>query len=324
MMKDVQRILKSGSKLFRKYSALQEGQKKKERRNSTQWNSQKQNYLNEPANDQNDSLLAVIECNSVLSNLSAMQKRYLESLAEGPRFFGAHSLLWKVGDAVDYAYLVVGGTATLGRRHVPRVTHSRMNRRGSTGTISGSLVSIDEVGRDRQQFTPEPLQNVEADKQLQGVHPNSEYARLEAMLQLRAEEMETADDMPEDYGGSMGRLDKPSSESNHLSRFANKVLARLYSRKAYTEELAFSRGHFLSDTVRMVSGDLATINKAPGRDSMRSSIGSTASDHHCHTSNLMAGPRGCVVMVFPKSQLVPFLDGNPGVLLCLLGSQVVV
>jgi hypothetical protein len=144
------------------------------------------------------------------------------------------------------------------------------------------------------------------------------------MLQLRAEEMETADDMPDDYGGPMSRFDKASSGTSHLGRFANKVLARLYSRKAYTENLAFSRGNFLSDTARMVSGDLATINKSPGMGSIRSSIGSTANDHHCHTSNLMAGPGGCAVMVFPKPTLVPFLDGNPGVLLSLLGSQVVV
>ena len=332
MMKDVQRILKTGSKLFRKYLALQDSQKKKESLSNTPWNSSEHTYLHEAKNGiQRDSLLEVIECNSVLSNLTAMQKRYLESLAEGPRYFGAHSLMWKVGDNVDYAYLIVGGTAKLGRIQVTRASHSKMNRRGSTGTISGAagLGSIAEhtrgSGGDRGHFSPQPIQPIECDKQLQGVHPNSEYARLEAMLQIRAEDMEAEED--DAQHGEHRHLSSSShmKPGSNLGRFANKVLARLYSRKAYTEHMTFSRGNFLSDTSRMVSGDLANINKGPGMTgSMRSSIGSTANDHHCHTSNLMAGAGGCVVMIFPKSTLVPFLDGNPGVLLCLLGSQVVV
>jgi hypothetical protein len=51
-----------------------------------------------------DSLLDVIWFNSVLGNLKALQKRHLESLAEGPRFFEPGSLLWKIGDPVDFAY----------------------------------------------------------------------------------------------------------------------------------------------------------------------------------------------------------------------------
>jgi hypothetical protein len=128
----------------------------------------------------------------------------------------------------------------------------------------------------------------------------------------------------DEYGRSI-LLPRADPAQLHRDRFANKVLARLYSRRAYTENLIFSRGNFLSDTSRMVSGDLANIHRSAGMGSARSSIGtSSSSDHHSHTSNLMAGPLGCVVMVFPRSTLVPFLDSNPGVLLCLLGSQVVV
>jgi hypothetical protein len=38
----------------------------------------------------------------------------------------------------------------------------------------------------------------------------------------------------------------------------------------------------------------------------------------------MAGLGGCVVLIFPRATLVSFLDMNPGVLLGLLGTQVVV
>jgi hypothetical protein len=93
--------------------------------------------------------------------------------------------------------------------------------------------------------------------------------------------------------------------------------------------LVFSRGILLSDTSRMVGGDLANINKsAGGHASGRTSVGSNnaggAADHNRHTSNLVAGRGGCVVMIFPRATLVPFLDSNPGVLLGLLGTQVVV
>lgn len=334
-MKDVQRILKTGSKLFRKYLALQEDHQNRHERNNS--HASHQTSLSRHPHPESilepylrldppvDSLLDVIESNSVLSNLTAMQKRYFESLAEGPRYFATHSLLWKVGDPVDYAYILVGGTATLGRKASQRMTNFRLNRRGSTGAIGGGLGSIDEHGREnRNRF--QPVLDVEADKVLQSVQPNSEYARLEITLQLRAEEAEASadgEDTMDDFGKSTVFQNDGAGQKNR-DRFANKVLARLYSRKAYTENLVFSRGNFLSDTSRMVSGDLANINKSPGSSNWRSSIGGSASDHDCHTSNLMAGPQGCIVMVFPRSTLVPFLDSNPGVLLCLLGTQVVV
>jgi len=43
-----------------------------------------------------------------------------------------------------------------------------------------------------------------------------------------------------------------------------------------------------------------------------------------HSSTLTAGKDGCVVLVFPKSSFGPFLDEYPGLLLSLLGTQVVV
>ena len=160
---------------------------------------------------------------------------------------------------------------------------------------------------------------VEEDKQLFSA-PKSEYARLEVGLQLRVEEMEL-----DVYDQAKDVLPKEEQMRNARDRFANKVLARLYARRAYTSELVFSRGHLLSDTSRMVSGNLAHIHHPRVRqDSMGNTNHGFVGDHHCHTSNMMAGPDGCVVMVFPRSSLVQFLDGNPGVLLCLLGTQVVV
>jgi hypothetical protein len=116
---------------------------------------------------------------------------------------------------------------------------------------------------------------------------------------------------------------KEQQQRNARDRFANKVLARLYARGAYTPGLVFSRGHLLSDTSRMVSGNLSHIN-AGRQKSKRSISHSHSGDHHLHTSNMVAGTEGCRVMIFPRQSMVQFLDGNPGVLLSLLGTQVVV
>ncbi len=183
-MKVVTRILKTGSKLFRKYMSLEE----REPRDGEQaqiMNSFDQRF---PRLDNSaDSIMDALQCNSVLGSLYPMQKRHFESLAEGPRFFAYQSLLWKVGDPVNYAFVILEGTATFGKKP-QRVTQVRMGRRGSTGAISSALSSIDEQGKDRPQVSPVVL--VDADKLLQKVHPNSEYARLESVLQIRMEEME--------------------------------------------------------------------------------------------------------------------------------------
>ena len=124
--------------------------------------------------------------------------------------------------------------------------------------------------------------------------------------------------------------------------FANKVLGRLYNRRAVASGLVFSRGHFLGDIEKMVQGLLASVSDAdsgPGdvdseqyladdNDDAVSwetmTIHEEGGEHTAHTSTLAAGKDGCVVLILPKASLIPFLDAHPGVLLSLLGTQVVV
>jgi len=325
-MKDLHEILKNGSKLFRKYLALKEKQAAEEAAMKAQIMRNEilaqtdLNYLSTNGEGYRiedqvpnhwyayDSVLEVLKCNSALGKLTALQKRHLESLAEGPRFFEADHYLWRVGQPVDYAFLIVTGTGHFASKpEEQRIFHRRCS--------TGNMFPISD--RPRR----EALQIIEEDKQLINVPPNSEYARLEIGLQLRVEEMEL-----DVYDQSKDLIPKEERMRNARDRFANKVLARLYSRRAYTAGLVFSRGHLLSDTSRMVSGSLAHIHHSTRREEKidTSSVRERTRDHHCHTSNMMAGPEGCVVMVFPRSSLVQFLDGNPGVLLSLLGTQVVV
>jgi len=98
-------ILQDGSSLYRKYLS---------RRNKlhvavdsiTQGNKS----FDKAIKDLN--IIELLECNSALRKLSAVQKRHLESLAEGPTFYSSGQRLWRQGSAVDKAYLIVAGTAS--------------------------------------------------------------------------------------------------------------------------------------------------------------------------------------------------------------------
>ena len=103
----------------------------------------------------------------------------------------------------------------------------------------------------------------------------------------------------------------------------------------------FSRGHFLGDVSKMVAGLLASDTVAEANDEgpvygfgdhvegredtiSESVIQEEGPEHISHSSTLTAGKDGCVVLVFPKPSIIPFLDQYPGLLLSLLGTQVVV
>ena len=122
------------------------------------------------------------------------------------------------------------------------------------------------------------------------------------------------------------RAMKQQHDRKSRHKFANKVLARLNSRNAYTEGLIFSKGHFLSDTSRMVRGSLAGEHFKTNEEWTKSlSEPKNNKDVvHFHTSNLAAGSGGCSVLFFPRENFISFLDSHPGVLLTLLGSQVIV
>lgn len=167
----------------------------------------------------------------------------------------------------------------------------------------------------------------------------------EGSLDSELTSLEPADDQqmdPKDRRSSLTR------RRSSRARFANKVLGRLYSRRAFTGGLVFSRGHLLGDVSKMVAGLLSstyTSGDAHGDQSLPSyGFGDKTeglkertenlSDmvihekddegHIVHTSTLTAGQEGCIVLVFPKATLIPFLDEYPGLLLSLLGTQVVV
>lgn len=135
------------------------------------------------------------------------------------------------------------------------------------------------------------------------------------------------------------------------ARFVNKTLVRLYDRRTFTGGLVFSRGHFLGDVSKMVSGlvnsavdvssaeDINAHGEEPSygfgekAESKKNENGilsemviheKDGEGRILHTSTLTAGAEGCIVLVFPRETLTGFLDSYPGLLLSLLGTQVIV
>jgi hypothetical protein len=226
-MKDLEAILKRGSRLYRKYLEVQRTHAVQQAAIMARMMSEEAIPSDELALSSANRLLQVLQCNFVLGNLSALQKRSLESIAEGPRVFEAGSTLWNIGDRCNYSFLLVAGTVSF--KHTPRPRGSSHGRRASMGDIV-------DVGDGRF---------LEADKLLPEVPSGSEYCRLESLLTIRAATFEMEEGNQGEYNPSASR-----------DRFANKVLARLYASRKFTAGMVFSRGCFLGDTTRMVNGDL--------------------------------------------------------------------
>lgn len=132
-------------------------------------------------------------------------------------------------------------------------------------------------------------------------------------------------------------------------RNVNRQLHRLYKGRAFTAGLVFSKGHFLGDISKMVAGLLGSTyqgnddafeaddnsgkygfgEKNEGTNPFGGIIGDytiheqEGDQNIVHSTTLAAGKDGCIVLVFPKPSLIMFLDEYPGLLLSLLGTQVV-
>ena len=125
-------ILKSGSSLYNKYL---------ERNNMlrTQLDSSINDFSCDKSNlDAADEVCVheLLSSNSALRKLNAVQKRHLESLAEGPIRFQPGDRLWRAGGPVDRAFIIVSGSASF----VPK--------RRNAGSASVSVEDPDKVVSD--------------------------------------------------------------------------------------------------------------------------------------------------------------------------------
>jgi len=408
-------ILKAGSSLYRKYLDRKAHQEraKLDTSGSELHSSTTDQLLDDARKDLN--VLELLNCNSALRKLTAVQKRHLECLAEGPVSFQPGERLWRAGMPVDKAFLVVSGTASFvpKRRNAGSATVIQLkeNEKEQIGDPSlGDSMRVDamkaikelgvkpnEVGGDESSMSSAEVDDHRMGNSIQfdtlftrsttnnesSFSDSHDYARLSRGLQKRAEFLqnegggsvasgfsgdESHDDDDDDHcydidnesqldhtftdeadPGVKSRRSSVIRRRSSRARYANKVLGRLYSRRAFTGGLVFSRGHFLGDVSKMVAGLLSSdaltdlnedyganygFGDKPGDASSPDRLTESIAEliiheqeglHHImHSSTLTAGKDGCVVLVFPKSSLIPFLDEYPGLLLSLLGTQVVV
>jgi hypothetical protein len=89
------------------------------------------------------NVLELIDCNSALRKLSAVLKRHLESLAEGPVMFAPNERMWQAGVPVNKAYLIVSGTASF---HVRRNAGSFRGSSGATHDSDDHNSASSELG----------------------------------------------------------------------------------------------------------------------------------------------------------------------------------
>jgi CRP-like cAMP-binding protein len=394
---NLHRILKSGSTLYRKYldrKSLQEQAQLDIISNHDNQNAADSKLLDDALKTLN--VLELLGCNSALRKLNAVQKRHLESLAEGPIHFQPGERLWRAGTPVDKAFIIVSGSVsfTPKRRNAGSLSAAQAKDcdldKHAEGNIGAEMHldakrAVRELGKtlpnsagdnsemasiasiETEEMNPSapntalPLNRVLIES---GSTDPNHFEKLKRGLERRANNVtadgsvvsldsshdcDTESDSQYDYtfmdetdaGAKTKRTSMIRRRSSH-ARKANKVLGRLYNRRAFTGGLVFSRGHFLGDVSKMVAGllasDVADIDQdgpTYGFGDQEEGKGDTFLSEQAipedagevevlHSSTLTAGAEGCVVLVFPKLSLIPFLDQYPGLLLSLLGTQVVV
>jgi len=402
-------ILKSGSPLYKKYldRQLQQNRAKMDTASSKRLSSTTEKLLDDARKEMN--VLELLNCNSAFRKLNAVQKRHLESLAEGPVSFQPGERLWRAGYPVEKAFVIVSGSASFvpPRRHRSGASPSYVNS-ADGGEQSPSHIdmhkAVKELGKvassspydeaaslsSMERDETKPTAFVALDRVFNkggggdtaaDAHTH-DIEKLKQGLERRANHVNTAtgDSVNSEDPSLLESHESDTDESQqhecHLdytftdeadsgfrskrssvirrrssrARKANKVLGRLYNRRAFTGGLVFSRGHFLGDVSKMVAGLLSIDNDgelqanaddgpaygfgdqaegSPDESQPDTIAGSTIPEEGeqqqiTHSSTLTAGKDGCVVLVFPKSSLIPFLDQFPGLLLSLLGTQVVV
>ena len=103
-------ILKSGSALYRKYLERRNYQEKVASELPEDESSSTPRLLEKALRRLNVSEL--LNSNSAFRKFNAVQKRHLESLAEGPEYFSPGERLWRAGAPVDKAFMIVSGSAS--------------------------------------------------------------------------------------------------------------------------------------------------------------------------------------------------------------------
>jgi len=388
---NLHKILQLGSPLYRKYLQRQKptGSSYEGPMQTTLMSPDTEKLLKDSSEKLN--ILELIDMNTGLRKLTALQKRHLECLAEGPIAFNPGERLWRAGAPVDKAFLVVAGTASF----VVRQRNASTFRSGNPGMLdnfdrglsssragseTGSEGTADELGDSERRLDSDSDTEVvqihldyffggskSFNKKSSSMSEKDDFDKLSKTLMKRAESLGNdngsigsshADEFSmgsdtqasTEFDEDRDRRQSLTRRRSSRARFVNKALVRLYDRRAFTGGLVFSRGHFLGDVSKMMAGLLSTTGdgsdavdeeeddeilpsygfgekqpkKRESKNLSNMVIQENEEGHITHTSTLTAEKQGCIVLVFPRKSLTEFLDAHPGLLLSLLGTQVIV
>lgn len=81
---------------------------------------------------ENLNIIELLDSNTGLRKLTAVQKRHLECLVEGPTVYAPGQRLWRSGSPVDKAFIVVAGTVSF----VPKRRHGGSCATGNKAAMS--------------------------------------------------------------------------------------------------------------------------------------------------------------------------------------------
>eukprot|EP00814_Leptocylindrus_danicus_P018658 CAMPEP_0116022022 /NCGR_PEP_ID=MMETSP0321-20121206/10740_1 /TAXON_ID=163516 /ORGANISM="Leptocylindrus danicus var. danicus, Strain B650" /LENGTH=1337 /DNA_ID=CAMNT_0003493015 /DNA_START=171 /DNA_END=4180 /DNA_ORIENTATION=- len=310
-------ILLNGSDLYRKYNERLRQQALKDKKtpkgSSAKLSRSERAMLH-------FNLVDLLEHNSTLRKLRAVQKRHMESIVDGPFMFEPDQILWKAGEQVDKVFIIVFGTAKYGKSQCQenicegegeelhgddiQIQNAHISLRESKESTKsdGRLAESEVVGNLMQINAMQAKQDFERSEA--DIHELETKALRNLKESQRRKDMQSVS-IGRDHVNDLHRSMLKNRRSSTKQRFTNKVFNRLYDRDDLTSDFVFSRGNFLGDVSRIV-GDLAKTNNSVA-------VGGTDT----HQSTLIAGNEGCVAVSISKENLKTYLDNNPGLLLCL-------
>ena len=268
-------ILMNGSDLYAKYNERLREQAARDFTSQYKLTEPKINFTAMERAVLNFNLVDLLQHNSTFNKLRAVQKRHMESIADGPFTFEPFEEMWTAGNHIDKVYLIVYGTAKF---LSPGITKTSLER-----------------------DTP-----------------------MSKVLKTKHSGVAELFDASTDASVSDGKVARRKSTKQRLT---NKIFSRLYITEERYNDFLFTRGNFIGDVSRIV-GDLAyaaSLARSTRRlDNTNNDLLGKKQIDERYQSSLIAGENGCVAVSISKANLKKYLDNNPGLLLCLVGTEVVV
>ncbi len=156
-------ILKSGSPMYRKYH-LSLSQQHSCKIPSTINPSASAAFKNAV---KNLNVIELLESNTGLRKLTAVQKRHLECLVEGPNVYTPGQRLWRAGSTVDKAFIVVAGTVSFvpKRRHggsAGKNLNKERNRVKQTHETNKSFTAGENLGETMRNDAVKAVRELQA------------------------------------------------------------------------------------------------------------------------------------------------------------------